>query len=70
MGQGLACYECIWWNTCQGNTGLSASVLCCSCWMCASHEIEYMRGEGCMRVGFNQGIGYSFFCFGEMCCAP
>jgi hypothetical protein len=45
MGQGLACYECYWYNGCFSNTGISLSLFCVSCWMCAAPELEYMRAQ-------------------------
>jgi hypothetical protein len=70
MGQALFCYERSWASTCHSNVGVSLSLFCCSCWMAMPEAMAQMRGDGCLKMGCNQGYGYSLLCCGEMICIP
>lgn len=70
MGQGLNCCEGCWYTNCYECVGLSYGMFCCSCWMCAPEPIQYLRGEGCLKFGCNQGLGSTCFCTGNYMCIP
>lgn len=70
MGQTLTCYECFWNSVCHSNVGISLSLFCCSCWMAMPEAMAHMRGSEGLKMGCNQGYGYSCLCCGEMLCVP
>lgn len=71
MGQGLACYECLWHNQCYSNVGFSVGLGFCSAWLCIPVEMQQLRGNGVVQMGpCNQGWGSSFFCEGGYCLIP
>lgn len=72
MGQGLFCCDCLYYNFCNSLEfeGCSIGLICCGLWCCPPQTLDYLRGPGALRVGCNQGWGYSFFCCSEYCCAP
>jgi len=71
MGQGLACYECIWHSQCYSNVGVSVGLGCCSAWCCIPVEMQGLRGQGFVHTGnCDQGWGYTFLCEGNYCLIP
>ena len=67
MGQGLACFNCIYGNSCHHNDGLSINLCCVGCWCCIPEALGVFRGHDCVRCGAcDNGIGYTFFCCHSM----
>jgi len=72
MGQGLYCFENIWFTQCYECVGFSGALFCCSIWLCPNPQIAAFRNndQGCCKVGCNQGLGSTLFCVGNYICIP
>lgn len=70
MGQGLTFCEGCYYTSLYECIGLSFGCGCLGCWMCQPPALTALRGEGCMKVGCNQGFGSTTFCVGQYCLIP
>ena len=71
MGQGLWCYDCIWFAHCHHCMGVSCSLLCCNFWLCVPERLMAVRRIGSLNIGgCSNGCGMSCCCSGYYCCIP